>query len=251
MASDIDVACSVILQLACCGVALWPSLRPGPSPAGVSFDMLYTYENHPRWRWAQVLLLPAAMEAALRCTAGLRLSQPSLEADSIAAAEEAGGSCANALRYLACCAELQALKAAGQSCEARGLDALPAGQLVRRMTALASTALKVIAVLHSRGQAAGPLDSWLLCALQGCCVLTAFALLDAPEVPASGRGLRWGWACLGLIAACRSNSRRMWCCYACVACWLVACWWRVGLGGRGWGWGAHTWARNSFLCDTC
>lgn len=170
-----------------------------PAPAGVIFGQLNVHEFYPRWRRAQALLLPAALEAALRCAARLRLSQPSLEAGSMAVAHEAAGSCGDALLYLSSYAELHAQRAssaAGQACMAGGLEALPAEQLVCSLIALASTTLKVIATLRSGGHAAGPplglgsLEANLLGTFRGCSALLRGAMLVAPPVQAVSRVIR-------------------------------------------------------------
>lgn len=172
---------------------------PTLAPAAWCFEELYLREFFPRWRWPHALLLPAALETALRFAARVLLSQPGLQSDSTSLAEEAARWCRCSLDYLARCAQPQAQQAAGQASRAGGPGALPpAEELLCRLAALASTALKVIAALRCRrGSAAPPLgidslEARLSSTVSGCCRLVDAAknLLDA-ELQDPARAARW------------------------------------------------------------
>ncbi len=161
------------------------------------FTDLCFREFWPRWSWPQALLLPAAQEAALRWAARLLLSRPGLEADSMALAEVVSRWCEFSLLYLGRWAQPQAQQAAGQADEAGDPGTPPpAEELLRRLAALASTALKVTAALRSRRVAAGPrlgadsLEARLLGTVGGCCKVIHALEPISPDLQASRQASR-------------------------------------------------------------
>ncbi|KAL4433215.1 hypothetical protein ABPG77_003263, partial [Micractinium sp. CCAP 211/92] len=166
---------------------------------GMCFAKLTLTESCPRWSWPQSLLLPAALEAALRCAARLQLSQHGLEAQITELVEKAVVWCEVSLLYLGRFAQPQAQQAAGQQADGQArragdpVELPPADDLLRRLAALASTALKVTAVLCSRrGTAAPPLskdslEARLLGIVGGCCKVIHALEPISPDLQASRR----------------------------------------------------------------